>query len=260
MLGARPLYVAGLDLGFPGMRTHCRGVFAEESWLSAAGRYAPVEGSSFRSLRDIGLFPARSTGGGATLTDRRMLLYKWWFENQVKMQPDLECFTLCPEGVAVEGIPFAPLEQALALPVIRAEIDRRMTRSKTIHRGRAPGPGSRERLRASLARVEEELGGLQGLCRRGVSLCRELGAILEQQRDPRRCLEGLDEVDRGILALSSRTIAAFLVQSMLHGIEGEGDGAADRNAVLARSAALYEGIAESAAWQNELLRRAREGI
>jgi hypothetical protein len=260
LLGARPLYVAGLDLGFPGMRTHCRGVFAEEVWLSAAGRCAPVEGSSFRSLRDIGLFPARSTGGGVTLTDRRMLLYKWWFENQVKMQPDLKCFTLSAEGVAVEGIPFAPLGQALALPVIRAEIDRRMTSSRVIHRGGAPGPGSRERLRVSLARVEEELGGLQELCRRGVSLSRELGALLERQRDPRRCLKGLDEVDRGILALSARTIAAFLVQSMLHGIEGEGNGAADRDAVLARSAALYDGIAESAAWQKELLRRAREGI
>ena len=260
MLGARPLYVAGLDLGFPGMRTHCRGVFAEEMWLSTAGRLAPVEGVSYRSLRDIGLFPARSTAGGITLTDRRMLLYRWWFENQMRMHPDLACFTLSPDGIAVEGIPCAPLEQPLALPTIRPEIDRRMTRVKEIHRARAPGADSRERLRASIARVAEELDGLQDLCGRGVRLSRELGAILARQASARECLDALDDVDRGILSLSSRTIAGFLVQSILHGIEGEGDSPAGREAVLARSAALYEGIAESAEWQKLLLQRSREAI
>jgi hypothetical protein len=87
LLGARPLYAAGLDLGFPGMRTHCRGAYPEGMWLSVSDRCAPLESASFRSLRDIGLFPARSAGGGSTPTDRRMLLYKWWFENQLRMHP-----------------------------------------------------------------------------------------------------------------------------------------------------------------------------
>ncbi|HEY9593399.1 MAG TPA: 6-hydroxymethylpterin diphosphokinase MptE-like protein, partial [Spirochaetia bacterium] len=109
LLGARPLYSAGLDLGFPGHRTHCRGVYTEEMWLSAAGRLAPAEGSAFRSLRDIGLFEVRATGGGTVPTDRRMLLYKWWFENQLRMRPDLEAFTLSPRGVAIEGMPPADI-------------------------------------------------------------------------------------------------------------------------------------------------------
>ena len=67
-------------------------------------------------------------------------------------------------------------------------------------------------------------------------------------------------MDQGILALSSRTIAGFLVQSVLHGIEAEGYSDASRDTVLSRSAALYEGIAESAAWQQGLLRRARRAI
>ncbi len=82
VLGASPIFVAGMDLGFPGMRTHCRGVYVEDAWLSSSNRVAPLEESSFRYLRDIGLFTVRSAGGGSTPTDRRMLLYKWWFENQ----------------------------------------------------------------------------------------------------------------------------------------------------------------------------------
>jgi hypothetical protein len=32
----------------------------EDSWIAASGRLAPVEGSSFRSLKEIGLFAVRS--------------------------------------------------------------------------------------------------------------------------------------------------------------------------------------------------------
>ncbi len=154
LLGARPLYVAGLDLGFPGMRTHCRGVFAEEMSLAASGRLAPVEGSSFRSIRDIGLFPSRSTAGGVTFTDRRMLLYKWWFENQMRMQPALSCFTLSADGIAVEGIPLAPLAQALALPG-------HTTRDRSAHdarQGDPSRPGSRA-ARSGAAALEHDARG-----------------------------------------------------------------------------------------------------
>lgn len=258
ILGARPIYAAGLDLGFPGMRTHCRGVFAEEIWHSSAGRLAPAEGSAWRSIRDIGLFPARSTGGGVTFTDRRMLLYKWWFENQLRIHPELQCATLSPNGVAIEGMPYAPSEQMLSLPRLRPAIDRAMDRVREMHRMRDTGGG--ERLRVSIETVEQELDRLAALCRRGLSLSRELAALLHGRENVRRCLEEMDAVDRGILALSSRTIAGFLVQATLHGIEADGDSATSRDIVLARSAALYEGIAESAAWQQGLLRRARRKI
>ncbi len=258
ILGTRSIYVAGLDLGFPGMRTHCRGVFAEDMWHSGSGRLAPAEGSSYRSILDIGLFPARSTGGGVTFTDRRMLLYKWWFENQMRIHPEVQCATLSPDGIAIEGIPYTPLEQVLSLPLLRPAIDRNMERVREIHAGQ--NPGGDERLRASIEKVEQELDRLTELCRRGLSLSGELAALLRRNKSVRRCLEELDGVDQGILALSSRTIAGFLVQSVLHGIEAEGYSDASRDTVLSRSAALYEGIAESAAWQQGLLRRARRAI
>ena len=129
-LGARPIYMAGLDLGYPAMRTHCRGVFTEDLWLAACHRTGPQETSSFRYLHEIGLFPVRSSGGAATHTDRRMLLYKWWFENQLTMHSDARTFTLSPDSVAIEGIPLADVQDTLRLPHVRDEIEARIRKER----------------------------------------------------------------------------------------------------------------------------------
>ena len=114
--GASPIYTAGLDLGYPGMRTHCKGVFTEELWLSVCSRLRPMETSSFRYLREIGLLPVPSATGGSTQTDRRMLLYKWWFENQLTMHPEAQTFSLSPDSVAIQGMPLARLSEVLSPP------------------------------------------------------------------------------------------------------------------------------------------------
>ena len=260
LLGARPLYAAGLDLGFPGMRTHCRGVYPEGMWLAAADRFAPVETGSFRSLRDIGLFSARSAGGGSTPTDRRMLLYKWWFENQLRMHPDLRSYTLSTEGIAIEGMPPAALEDVLALPVVRPEIDRRMRRVREIHEAQAGSGDTRARLETAIGELGGQLADLEALALKGRARSRELGNLLRDRRDIGACIRAMDEIDRGILSVSARSIAGFLIQSVIHGITGEGERAADPKEIVARSEAMYAGIAESAAWQRGLLERAAASL
>jgi hypothetical protein len=65
----------------------------------------------------------------------------------------------------------------------------------------------------------------------------------------------LNEVDHSILEVSARNIAGFLIQSIIHGISGEGERASTPEEIVARSAAMYEGIAGSAEWQRRLLNR-----
>ncbi len=258
LLGARPLYAAGLDLGFPGMRTHCRGSYAESMWFAGTDRFSPVEGSSFRSLRDIGLFPVRASGGGMTPTDRRMLLYKWWFENQLRIHPDLPSFTLCADSVAIQGMGLARVEEALALPVLRPEIDRRMERVRQIHDS---GPGdSGEALRATVGELSAQLAELESLAQRGRALSAQLAGLVSAHANPAACLREMDEIDQGILAVSARNLAGFLIQSVIHGITGQGEKASEPDEVVARSQAMYAGIADSAAWQNGLLRHAMDAL
>jgi hypothetical protein len=255
-LGARPLYAAGLDLGFPGMRAHGRGSYAESLGFSGAGRFSPVEVSAFRSVRDIGLFAARSADGGVTPTDRRMLLYKWWFENQLRMDPALEARTLCPQGVEILGMPPVALDQALALPVVRPRIDHAMEDVRRIHDTDSGRSTTRRKLKSALGALARQLSELEALASRGVTASRELASLLEAHRDTSRCVEELDRIDRAILGVSARSIAGFLVQSVIHGITGEGDKAPSPQEVAARSLAIYSGIAESSRWQRALLERA----
>jgi hypothetical protein len=63
-------------------------------------------------------------------------------------------------------------------------------------------------------------------------------------------------VDNGILEVSTRNIAGFLIQSIIHGISGEGDRKTSAEEVVARSLAVYQGISESAGWQKKMLGRA----
>jgi hypothetical protein len=255
LLGAAPVYTAGLDLGFPGLRTHCKGVYVEESWLAGSGRLATVEGSSFRSLREIGLFPVRSASGGFTMTDRRMLLYKWWFENQLSMRPDMESFSLSPGSIAIKGMPLAGIDRLLALPVIRPDIDARMRAVRALGEDPLSREQSAARLQKGIARLLDDLDSLAEISLRGLALCRELGMVIAAEGDPGPCLRELDMVDERILDVSSRNVAGFLIQSVIHGIAGQGENAALPQEVVTRSASIYEGIAESAGWQKSLLSR-----
>jgi hypothetical protein len=256
LLGASPLYTAGLDLGFPGMRTHCRGVFTEGLLFSASGRREPVEGRYFAALREIGLFPVRSASGGLVPTDRRMLLYKWWFENQLEMRPDVKSFTLSPRGVEIKGMRVATVEELMALPLARAEIGRRMARAREIREQAVTQGRTADALRESIEGLIKGLDRLEEAAARGIALSRSLEGLLARKGDAGPCLRDLDEVDRSILDISARTIAGFLMQPIIHGISGEGEKKSTAQEVIARGLTVYEGIAESAGWQKKLLGRA----
>ena len=256
LLGARPLYAAGLDLGFPGMRAHGHGSYAESLGLVEGHRLSPVEGRAFHAIRDIGLFPARSVDGGVTPTDRRMLLYKWWFENQLRMNPQLACRSLSPRAVQITGMPLAGLQEALSLPVVRPRIDRTMAEVRRIHDAQAARPSTRENLGAALRELSGQLSQLQTLGSRGRARSRELAALLRTGGDPGPCLAEMDRIDAAIQAASARSIAGFLVQSVIHAITGEGEKKPAPGEVAARSEAMYSGIADSSEWQRGLIERA----
>ena len=256
LVGASPLYTAGLDLGFPGLRTHCRGGYAEELWFSLSDRLAPVEGRSYRSLREIGLFPVRSASGGTTMTDRRMLLYKWWFENQLEMRPEVSSFTLSPESVEIKGMQVAGLDEVMALPVIRPEIDRRMEKVAGIRLARPLRRRAERGMKERIDRLLKDLDVLKKLSERGISLSQGLADAIARRGDRAPCLRALDEIDSSILEVSTRNIAGFLLQSIIHGISGEGDRKTSAEEVVARGLAIYQGIFESAGWQKKMLSRA----
>jgi hypothetical protein len=190
-----------------------------------------------------------------------MLLYRWWFENQLVMHPDLPAFTLSDRGVAIDGM--APLqpETLLDLPVIRPAIE--AVKRDVEARLDAARHGTYPALAALQGEIADLCGALDGIARladEGVAASGRLARTMEKGADPRGVLAALDDVDRRIMEVSSRSIAGFLVQGLIHGIEADAArraDAADWRVVVATSTDLYRGIGESARFQAGLLGRAR---
>jgi hypothetical protein len=122
-IGASGIWAAGLDLAFPGFRTHYKGSVFEERVHAASNRFKPPETFSAEALRSGGLFYAASADGGKTLTDKRLSLYAAWFENAVQNTPRLPAFRFSGQGLSIKGAGLCTPESMLALPVIKTEID-----------------------------------------------------------------------------------------------------------------------------------------
>jgi hypothetical protein len=242
LAGARPIYLAGLDLGYPGRRTHARGAFFGELSHTLSARLRPAEHQGFLALTDAGLIPAVSTAGRPTFTDRRMILYRWWFENQLQQHGPIS-YTLSADGTRIDGLEHLPLARLLELPVLRPAIEERLMRARS---GPRAAGGAEKGLETEARRLLEELAEdllrLEGLARRGL------------ERTAAGDLAALEEVDRRILGLASRQVAGFLFQPLIRKVLGGASGG--YRETLALSAELYRELADSAGYQGALIRQA----
>jgi len=264
LLGCRPLYMAGLDLGYPGSRTHCRGAFFEERMHCHARRLHPVESAQFQALHEAGPFLLENASGGMTLTDRRLLIYKWWFENQLAQPAAREnpTFSLSGEGVRIGGMPFVSAASLRSLPEKRPLIEPRMEdirRRALEHRRRVGEAGLRTAV-SLLHDLAEDLERLRGLSARGGTVCRRLRRLVSRGAAEARARSGLlmelDRIDADILELSSRNVAGFLFQGLIHRIVDAPGGERTLPEVLELSEALYDELEASGAYHLELVRTA----
>ncbi|MFP4373525.1 MAG: motility associated factor glycosyltransferase family protein [Spirochaetaceae bacterium] len=248
MLGGNPIYCVGLDLGFPHRQTHVHGSFFEERSHMLARRLHPAEQHSFEYLNDAEPFEVPANDGGTVLTDRRMMIYTWWFANQARIHTDVRTFNLSPGGVAIDGLPPADVEDLSALPVAREDLEQRLRPLRT-----APGPaeGSPEGgpLRATVLDLADRLEEFAGTAREGRDMVLHL---CEQSRPD---VSRLDAVDARLASFPYKDVAGFLMQEVAdHVIES----ARDRSVAGALESArtLYEGLTEAAEYHVRLLRLA----
>ncbi|MCL2472973.1 MAG: DUF115 domain-containing protein, partial [Treponema sp.] len=122
-LGTRKLWIAGLDLSFPELKTHFRGAVFEEKSHAESYRFSPAETWNFRALRDGQPFYSKQRGGGSVLTDKRLSLYASWFESRFSQYHEMTNYSFSSDGLDLKGLETAPPGELLALPERREEID-----------------------------------------------------------------------------------------------------------------------------------------
>jgi hypothetical protein len=216
-LGSPFLWIAGLDLSFPGLKTHFSGALFEERALHRCCRFIPAETHSVRSLRDGLPFKAPAADGGQVLTDRRLSLYAAWFESHFRRYPEIQNRSLAASSLAIPGLPYAPVGELLALPPRRKEIDRLL--ENVFSSLEAAFSGDREKRAEQYRKARETL--LEGLER--IRSVAEKAALLAEQGEAAcrggrpaaaSILRKLDNANRTITDSEVKDVAGFLFPPM----------------------------------------------
>ncbi len=260
-LGCTPLLCAGLDLGFPRLGTHFHGGFFEERMHTLSNRMTSAASMSYHLLRDASPYPTANNAGGTTLTDRRLVIYKWWFESQLKIHPASHTLNLSKFGVKIEGMPYEDPAGLLEYPEIRGEIDERIREVRAGAAKRVGQVGVRKRVKAALDELTEELGHLAAEASSALDALESLERQLQRGEDPTKRIDELNDIDSRISSLMSRDIAGFLMHSTAQTIlERTHAQETARAQTLNDSRELYMKLQEAAEYHLRLLEKGRKGF
>ena len=222
-LGTNEIWIAGLDLAFPDLKTHFRGARFEENFNSQSYRFNPIEKWIIRALRDGNPFKARSANGGQVLTDQRLSLYAAWFQNQFQQNTQIQNFSLFQDGLAIAGLQAADMEKFLTLPQRRSEIDRRIQTAFLQIEKEFNDPQEKcertARYENAVSVLERGLISIKIAAKEGEEITQRVLKYLKNETimapyQQNKVVKDLDEVMRRITESEVKEIAGFLLPPM----------------------------------------------
>lgn len=253
VLGCSSIAATGLDLGFPAGRTHCAGSFFEETTLVVGTRRAPAETALHRYRSSGDPYDAPAADGSMIVSDRRMEVYRQWFEDQLRRGAAPPTFRLSPHGLDIAGMGITTDADLLHQPPIRRSIE------ATVRALRAElcsePDGRADALQHAVTELDGRLAHLARLAQAAVRVL-DTAAGTESGID----LSPLAPIDEAIVAEGATAtegageIVAFLLQDAIHRITG-GFGSGSLTDQLAASRDLYQGLLDSCTFQRDRLFR-----
>jgi hypothetical protein len=251
LLGAQEIWIAGLDLAFPDLKTHFRGARFEEQANSMSNRFNPIEKWIVRALRDGFPFIAPCGNGGQVLTDRRLSLYAAWFENQFCRNSHVKNYSLFQDGLAIAGLQAADTEKFLAMPKRRDEIDSRISNTFAQIYNKFNDPQEKEerviRYGNAVSSLKNGLESIRDAACEGAEIARRALRYPLSSQQQNKILKELDEITRRITESEVKEVAGFLIPAVN---EKKSECCPDENhdpfcAYLKSSLDLYTGIMEA---------------
>lgn len=237
LCGARTIYCSGLDLSFPRGETHFRGSTFEERLHSLSSRTSSIETSSWLALRGGNPYKGRNRRGETVLSDQRMKIYIHWFEEQMKLHPEIKTVQLSREGILIEGMECEEASSVLDLPECRNEIDLKMEELRSLESGTV-----KDDLTKAHKELLKELDELIALSETAENLSLKLMNTDEPELS-QVLLDKLNTIDRAILNRESREMAGFILAPLLE--EHMNSKAVTRIEILENSRSLYSKLKEN---------------
>ena len=260
LCGCRRIFLAAVDLAFPGKRTHAHGSTFEEKTHQNSTRLISSQQSQVAALFSADISVKKSYVGEPVITDQRMELYAWWFESKVAAHPEVQTFSLSPHSLAIPGIQVFPLEELLQEPPRvqeRQEFFDHQEKARSKFKGQQQDLASRFRhLRSEL---QEGLFQLYKAARKAVALCQEALGIQEGESFEaayNRIISQLAAIDQTLRSSPYHESAALVFPSQQHleKLYQQAELSANpRGASLEKSRILYQKIMEALAEYNKFL-------
>ncbi|MBR5646901.1 MAG: motility associated factor glycosyltransferase family protein [Treponema sp.] len=110
-LGAKNIYLAGLDLAYISKETHIKGSNAEKQWNTENSRSKTIEQFSFSSMINSNPEVALNYKNEKVLTDSKMKMFAWWFESQIQKNPDIKTYTLSEKSLKIPCVSTKDVEE-----------------------------------------------------------------------------------------------------------------------------------------------------
>ena len=206
-IGAKEIYAAGLDLGYPNKQTHIKGSAFEEAAHNFSSRLNPAELQSARLLFSAKNQKGLDYEGEPIITDERMKLFAWWFENAISSSPDTKTYSFSKKGLAIKGVDFFPLQEFLKKPALANEKAAFFERAE---RSAEKSLYDKEKFDATLSELKNGLKKIDALSKRGIALANDI--LCGDRRAAARIGE-LDQIDKEILQSEAKNVAALVFPS-----------------------------------------------
>jgi hypothetical protein len=254
ILGADPVILLGLELSYENARSHLSGSFVEAYIQSKLTRFAPAPSMYLGPIMSGRPLLARNKKGHSVLTDRRMLLYRSWFERHAG-SGRTRVINATPRGLGIRGVPDRPLGELARAILGRETPERRDPKAERVAGLRAllgeknPDRAGARRLLAFLDRTLRNLSRIEALGSRAKKTSEDL---LAGVRDPARAEAELGGLDGEILAYKGEQKLLNMVMqgSIQNAIAVEGG---SKKTAYGSSLELYTSLEESAGFLSLVL-------
>jgi len=253
-LGCRTLTIAGLDLGFPGGRTHYSGSLSRERPHYFSNRSSPSETLFFHALRDAGPGYVDAADGGRVLSDMRMDVYAAWFEESVSSLSDRSPALASGRGRRIPGMSISSVTEMMRMPVCRGTLNPLLEKIRNSGNNPSAPAHISQRVREILKALEQ----LENQGKQGIHLVKQTEEALKQGENTEKLLNALNLVDEKLLSGEGRDVISFLIQPII--LELSSQSAPDNQNPLSSSLRLYREIADSASYHRAYLKRALKNI
>lgn len=256
--GAREIFIAGMDLGFPQGQTHVRGSQFEEKIHRESNRFVTAEKENLASLLSGGLTKDISYDGKELLTDKKMSMFRWWFENAsaTALKDGQKTYSLTQESLRIQGIEAFELAAFLQKECIE---DKKQKFFDSANK-ESSQPHKREELKKRLSVAYESflsnLKELSELSQNGLDTLRKMQNSRLSLEEGNRILS---QIDSHIMQASAKEAASlvFPTQEKLSGLF-EQAGLTSTSSPLESSRIIYTELKKAVEEYRILLEKYRE--